>query len=113
METVAKAKYLRTSPRKTRQVVDLIRGKTVASALQILSMTNRYAAKLVEKTLRSAMANIKQDKAAAATDPESFIVSGAWVDGGPPLKRYMPRARGRATKILKRTSHITIKLKGD
>lgn len=111
METLAKAKYLRTSPRKARQVVDLIRGKTAAEALEILSLVNRYAAKLVEKALRSAMANARGGK--ETKDPESLIVNGAWVDSGPSLKRFMPRARGRATKILKRTSHITIKLKGD
>jgi large subunit ribosomal protein L22 len=93
------------APRKARLVVDLIRGKSVTDALNTLSLCRKKAAHPVGKILVSAMAN-----AAASDKPEGFVVREAFVDEGPMLKRYMPRAMGRATIIRKRTSRITIVL---
>jgi large subunit ribosomal protein L22 len=109
MQTKATIRYIRTSPRKARQVVDLIRGKKVNDALDVLAYTERKAARIVEKLLKSAIANA-EEKSGGKADIDTFVIKGAKVDGGPTLKRFMPRARGRATKIRKRTSHITLML---
>ncbi|MBI2876753.1 MAG: 50S ribosomal protein L22 [Candidatus Tectomicrobia bacterium] len=100
-------RYIHTSPRRARQVVDLIRGKKAEEALAILSYTPRAAARIVEKLLKSAIANAGQNE---RIDVDSLVVARAWVDGGPMIKRFLPRARGRATPIRKRTSHITLVL---
>lgn len=97
--------YVRVAPRKARLVVDLIRGRSAAEALQILNLCRKRAAHPVKKILCSALAN-----AAAKEEPETFIVRQALVDEGPMLKRYMARAMGRATMIRKRASRITIVL---
>ena len=96
METIAKHRYARTSAQKARLVADLIRGKKVAQALEILTFTNKKAAALVKKVLESAIAN------------DDLKVAKIFVDEGPSMKRVMPRAKGRADRILKRTSHITV-----
>lgn len=101
----ATLRYARVSPRKARPVADLIRGKQVPIALAMLSNTPRSAAKIIEKILRSAVANAEQKN---LEDPEELIVSKAFVDGGPILKRFRARSMGRANSIQKRTSHITI-----
>lgn len=101
----ATAKYVRVSPRKARQVVDLIRGKSVSEAKAILQLTPRGAAPLVGKVLASAVANAENNNDMVADD---LVVVRAYVDEGPTLKRFKPRAMGRATRIRKRTSHITI-----
>jgi large subunit ribosomal protein L22 len=101
----ATAKYVRVSPRKARQVVDLIRGKSVGEAKAILQLTPRGAAPLVGKVLASAVANAENNNDMVADD---LVVVRAYVDEGPTLKRFKPRAMGRATRIRKRTSHITI-----
>ncbi|GAB4245853.1 MAG: 50S ribosomal protein L22 [Thermoleophilia bacterium] len=101
----ATAKYVRVSPRKARQVVDLIRGKSVNEAKAILQLTPRGAAPLVGKVLASAVANAENNNDMVADD---LVVVRAYVDEGPTLKRFKPRAMGRATRIRKRTSHITI-----
>ena len=108
MEAKAIARYLRVSPRKARIVVDLIRGKSVPAAREILMFTNRAAAEVVEKTLNSAVANAEYQH---HVRPETLVVKTAFVDEGPTLKRIMPRAQGRAYRILKRTSHMTVVLK--
>ena len=99
------AKQLRISPQKVRLVADQIRGKNVQRALEILQFSNKKAATLIKKTLESAIANAEHNNGA---DIDELLVAQAYVDAGPTLKRWRPRAKGRANKILKRTSHITI-----
>ena len=99
------AKYVRVSPRKARQVVDLIRGKSVRDAKYILKLTPRGAAPVVGKVLASAVANAENNNDMSAED---LYVARAFVDEGPTLKRFKPRAMGRASRISKRTSHITV-----
>lgn len=105
MEVKASARYVRIAPRKVRIVVDLVRGKAVGEALAILRNTPKAASPLVEKVLKSAVANAEHNYDLNAED---LYVSKAFVDQGPTLKRYRPRARGMATRILKKTSHITL-----
>ncbi|MEW6572444.1 MAG: 50S ribosomal protein L22 [Bacillota bacterium] len=104
-ESKATAKYLRVAPRKARQVVDLIRGKEIGEALSVLRFTPQKAAKLVEKVVRSAVANAEHNYDMAA---DELVVLKAYVDQGPTLKRYKPRAYGRANIMRRRTSHITV-----
>lgn len=108
MEARAVARYVRISPRKARQVVDLIRGKTIQEALTILEFTPKRASLIVEKVLRSAMANAENNY---DMDVDNLYVARAYVDEGPIMKRIRPRARGMADRIRKRTSHITVILK--
>jgi len=108
MEARAVARYVRVSPRKARIVVDLIRGKSVADAAAILKFTPRAAAEVVEKLLNSAVANAEKNLKLKA---DGLYVAATYVDEGPTLKRVSPRARGRAFRINKRTSHVTIILK--
>lgn len=100
----------RQSPYKMRLVIDEIRGKTVNDALAYLAFSKKHAAKQIEKTLRSAVANVEQAarKANDALDVDDLIIKLAIVNEGPPLKRFTPAAMGRATPIRKRTSHIEI-----
>ncbi len=105
MEARAVARYVRIAPRKVRLVVDAIRGEPVESALNILRNLPQRAAPVVEKVLMSAVANAEQQE---VSDVEKLTVKEAVANGGPMLKRFMPRAMGRATPIHKRTSHITI-----
>ena len=107
METKASAKYIRVSARKARLVVDLIRGRDVADAQQILEYSPKAAARVVSKVLNSAIANAEHNN---GLNPDELFVSRAFVDEGPTLKRFRPRAMGRATRINKRTSHITLVL---
>ncbi len=107
MEVRAVSKYIRISPQKARLVADLIRGKDVDEALSILKFTPKKAARLIDKTLRSAIANAEQLK---VIDVDSLYVKKIYVDEGPTMKRWMARAMGRASRILKRTSHITVVL---
>lgn len=103
--TRAQARYIRMSPSKAREVLDLIRGRSVAEAADILRLVERDAAQVITKVLESAVAN------AVANDdqePERLYVSACYADEGPTLKRFRPRARGRASTIRKRTCHITI-----
>ncbi|MBN1434667.1 50S ribosomal protein L22 [Candidatus Fermentibacterales bacterium] len=110
MEAVARARYVRVPPRKARQVADLIRGKTVNQALSVLLTTPRKAAKILEKTLDSAVSNAIVLAEGAKLDPDTLVVSDIAVDQGPVILRWRPRARGRATRIRHRTSHITIRV---
>jgi ribosomal protein L22 len=103
----ARARYVRTAPRKARLVIDHIRGKDVGQARAILSHTPRAASRDVLKLLDSAIANAENNHDLVADD---LKIGKAYVDEGPTLKRYRPRALGRATRIRKRTSHMTIEL---
>ena len=105
METRAVAKYIRITPRKVRIVLDLIRGTNVAEAFAILKFTPKAGADVVEKVLRSAVANAENN---FDMDADKLFVKTAYADQGPTLKRIHPRSRGQAFKILKRTSHVTI-----
>lgn len=107
MEAKAIARHIRISPRKARQVVDLIRGKDLQEALAILENTPKGASRIVSKVVRSAAANAENN---LELDPDNLYVSKAYVDEGPTMKRIMPRARGSADRIRKRTSHITVVL---
>jgi len=105
MKVRARARYIRQSPYKVRRVLDLVRGLPVDEARAVLQFTNRRASEPVRKVLESAVANAEHNH---ALDAEELVVAEAFADEGPTLKRYRPRARGRATPIHKRTSHITI-----
>lgn len=105
--TKARLKSLRSAPRKVRLLADQIRGKSVQDALQILDFSPRGAAEAVYKLVKSAMHNAENE----GLNVDTLRVSEIWVDGGPILKRFMPRAMGRASRINKRTSHVTVILK--
>ena len=105
MEARANLKYLRISPRKVKIVLDLIRGKDVGTAAAILMQTPKAASEPVLKLLKSAAANAENNH---QMDPEKLYVSTCFATPGPIIKRIMPRAQGRAYRINKRTSHITI-----
>ena len=102
---LAQARYVRTAPMKCRRVVDMVRGLDVQEALDILRFAPQSASEQVGKVLASAVANAENNK---QLDPRELFVSQAYVDEGPTLKRFRPRAQGRAFRIRKRTSHITI-----
>jgi large subunit ribosomal protein L22 len=101
----ATAKYVRVAPRKARLVVDQIRAKSVERAMELLQFSERAVAEDVEKVLRSAVANAVNNNGMRADD---LVITEAYVDEGPTLKRIRPRAKGSASRINKRTSHITI-----
>ncbi|MFC3023265.1 50S ribosomal protein L22 [Vibrio zhugei] len=105
MEALAKHNFARISPQKARLVADLIRGKSVDQALETLTFSNKKAAELVKKVLESAIANAEHNEGA---DIDDLRVAKIFVDEGPIMKRIMPRAKGRADRILKRSSHITV-----
>jgi large subunit ribosomal protein L22 len=108
MQSVAKSKYIRISPRKMRQVVDLVRGKRVDEAINILHFTIKGASLPIEKTIRSAVANIGNLEEGERVDINDVFIKEAFVDEGPTLKRFRPMSMGRAGRIRKRTSHLTI-----
>lgn len=105
MEAKAVAKYIRISPRKVREVVDLIRGKNIGEAIAILKFTPKKAADAIEKVVKSAVANAEHNQ---ELNRDALYISEVFVDQGPTLKRFKPRAMGRADLIRKRTSHITV-----
>jgi large subunit ribosomal protein L22 len=105
MEVKAVTRYVRIAPRKARLVTELIKGKPVEEALTILRFVPKKAARLLDKTLRSAVANAEQNP---NIDVDTLYIKRIFVDGGPTMKRWRARAMGRATKIIKRTSHITV-----
>jgi large subunit ribosomal protein L22 len=105
MEAKATVRYARITPQKARRAVELIRGRQVDEARRILRFSPLGAAKTIEKALNSAVANAEQKPGVA---PQNLVVERAWVDEGPTLKRFRPRAYGRATTVFKRTSHITL-----
>ncbi|CAI6086149.1 50S ribosomal protein L22 [Paenibacillus sp. JJ-100] len=105
MEAKAHAKFIRIAPRKVQLVVDLIRGKQVGEAVAILRHTPKSASPVVEKLLNSAIANAEHNY---SMDVNNLVISQAYVNQGPTMKRFRPRAMGRASRINKRTSHITL-----
>ena len=107
MEARAIAKYLRISPRKTRLCADLIRGKRVEEAVNILSHTPKGGAKMIFKVVQSALANARQDR---SIDVDTLYVKTVYVNQGPTLKRWQPKPMGRAGRIRKRTCHVTVVL---
>ena len=106
----AVARHVRVTPMKARRMIDLIRGKNASEALTVLSFAPQAAGEPVGKVLASAIANarVKADKAAQRFDEGDLVVVAAFVDEGPTMKRFRPRAQGRASRINKRTSHITV-----
>ncbi len=107
MEVAATLKYTRLSPQKARLVLDQIRGLPVDKALDLLTFSNKKAARTVRKVLESAIANAEHNDGA---DVDELKVAAAWANEGPVLKRIRARAKGRAARILKPTSHITVKV---
>jgi len=105
MESRATMKYVRTTPRKMRRAVDLIRGQHVEEARRILRFSTLGASHDLGKLVNSAIANAEQNPGVVA---DNLWISRAWVDEGPTLRRFRPRAYGRATKVRKRTSHVTV-----
>lgn len=105
MEVNATAKYIRIAPRKLRIVMNLIRGKKVSEAFAILKFTPKVGSEVVEKVLRSAVANAEHNN---DMNVDNLYVSTCFVDQGPTLKRIHPRSRGQAFKILKHSSHVTV-----
>jgi len=110
METVARAKYIRISAQKVRLVADLIRGKKVEDALNLLMFTPKSSAPVIAKVLKSALANAGQKQ---GVDVDTLVVKRITVDEGPTMKRFRARAMGRGTRILKRMSHITVIVEED
>ncbi|CAN5137094.1 50S ribosomal protein L22 [soil metagenome] len=112
VESIARVKHIRITATKARRVVNMIRGKQAQEALAILKFAPQAASEPVYKLVASAIANarVKADAAGSYLDEEDLFVSRAFVDEGTTLKRFQPRAQGRAFQILKRTSHITIVL---
>jgi large subunit ribosomal protein L22 len=108
LEARAINRYIGSSPRKMRLVIDLIRGKSVPDALNILHFSTKHASKIAEKVLRSAVSNLQNKDEANRVDADSLFVKEAFVDGGPGLKRMLPAPMGRAYRIVKRSNHVTI-----
>jgi large subunit ribosomal protein L22 len=108
LEAKAIAKYIRIAPRKVRIVADLIRGKSVGEAFAILQHTPKVASEVIEKVLKSAVANAEHNY---DMNVDELFVSTIYVDKGPTAKRIHPRSRGQAFKILKRSSHVTVMVK--
>ena len=108
MEVRAVGKYLRISPRKARLVIDDLKGRKAEEAVNKLTFMPRKAARMTLKVLKSAIANADQNP---GVDVDNLVVKNIYVDEGPTMKRFRARAMGRATRILKRTSHITVILK--
>ena len=111
MDAIARTKYVPMSPRKVRRVADLVRGKNVDEAINILHFTPKAAAQPVEKTIRSAVANlINNTDEGGKIEPESLMIKEIRVDEGPTLKRYRAGSMGRVMRIRKRTSHIHVRV---
>lgn len=108
MEAVAKQKYIRMSPLKVRQVAGLIRERNVEEALNVLHFTQKRAAKILEKGLRSAVANFYLNEEATQIATDEIFVKSVRIDEGPTLRRFRPMSMGRVGRIRRRTSHITI-----
>jgi large subunit ribosomal protein L22 len=107
METSAVAKFVRISPRKIRLIMDQVRGKRVDEALNMLSFAPQKGAPILKKLINSAIANAEQN---SEVDVDALFVKRVYADEGPTLKRFRPRAQGRATRIRKRSSHMTVVL---
>lgn len=112
MESKAILRYVRVSPQKARLVADIVRGLDVPDAIETLAFTRKKSAPIVKKLIESAVANAehKAERDADDLDIDDLFVKTIYVDAGPTLRRFRPRAQGRATKVLKKTSHITVVL---
>lgn len=112
MESRAVLKFARISPQKARLVADLVRGKDASEAVELLTFLNKKSAPMIRKLVESAIANaeVAAERSNAELDIDDLYVRTIYVDGGPTLRRFRPRAQGRATKIIKKTSHITVEL---
>jgi len=112
MESKAVLRFARVSPQKARLVADLVRGRDVAEAIEVLTFTDKKSAPMIKKLLESAVANaeVAAERADEELDIDDLFVKTIYVDGGPTLRRFRPRAQGRATPVLKKTSHITVEL---
>jgi large subunit ribosomal protein L22 len=108
MESRCVARYIRISPRKMRLVADVVRGKTVNEAIALLKFMPRRGARPTLKAIQSAAANIVNRDDAREVNPDALVVKMIFVDEGPTYKRFLPRAMGRATPLLKRSSHLTV-----
>jgi large subunit ribosomal protein L22 len=108
MEARAINRYIPTSPRKMRLVIDMIRGKSADEALHLLHFSSKHASKVAEKVLRSAIANLQNKDDAGRIEPEQIMVKEAFVDVGMVMKRISPAPMGRAYRIRKRSNHVTI-----
>lgn len=108
MEAVAKARFIRQSARKVRRTLDLIRGRDVETALNLLHFAPQKASQVIEKTIHSAVSNYLQAEEASNTDAEELFVKEAFVDEGPTMKRFRPASMGRASRIKRRSSHLTV-----
>ena len=108
--TRASARHVRVTPQKARRVVDLIRGKQATEAVAVLRFAPQAASDPIRKVLESAIANarVSADRNSEAFDERTLVIQSAFVDEGPTMKRFRPRAQGRAARINKRTSHITV-----
>jgi len=112
VESIARVRHIRVTPQKARRVVALIKGKQAQEALAILKFAPQAASEPIYKLVAAGIANarVKADKAAEAFDERTLVISEAYVDEGPTMKRFRPRAQGRAFRIRKRTSHITVRV---
>lgn len=112
MESTASVKFIRVSARKARLVADLVRGKDVSEVIEVLSFVDKKTAPIIKKLVESAVANAEQkaERSSESLDVDDLFVKTILVDAGPALRRFRPRAQGRATKILKKTAHITVVL---
>ena len=110
MEAKAQARFVRVTPQKARRVVDLIRGKQASEAVAVLKFAPQAASEPIRKVVESAIANARETakRSNERLDEADLYISEVFVDEGPTLKRFRPRAQGRASQILKRTSHITV-----
>ena len=115
MEAKAQVRFVRVTPQKARRVIDTIRGKGASDAITQLRFAPQAAAEPVRKLVESAIANarVKADLASERFDEGDLVIAEAFVDEGPTLKRFRPRAQGRASQVLKRTSHITVIVAAD
>jgi large subunit ribosomal protein L22 len=108
LDATAKLRFLRMSPRKVRLVADMVRGQQVNDALVTLRFASRFAAKPLEKLVKSAVANFTNLEGNEEANVDELIIKHLYVDEGPTAKRFRPRAQGRASRILKRSSHVTL-----
>jgi large subunit ribosomal protein L22 len=113
MEAKAVTRYIRTSPRKARQVADLVRGKSVEEAINLLHFVPQHASTPVEKVIRSAVSNALNREEGSKLNPEDFYIKTIWVDHGPTMRRYSPGPMGRATIIRKRSCHVGVIVSND
>ena len=112
MHSKAILRFARVSPQKARLVADLVRGRDVSEAIEVLTFTNKKSAPIIRKLVESAVANaeVKARRDAGELDIDELYISTIYVDAGPTLRRFRPRAQGRATRVVKKTSHITVEL---